>query len=155
VREREGCDLRPLDPAREDDRLALRASVWADQAGRFERLRGALELAARVPASVEAASLEAWLPARLARPRKGVVTVVYHSVVAEYLPAEARERFHATLAEAGSRATAEAPLAWVRLEPISAVRSHGVTATVWPGGSERLLATSGAHGTNVVHAGGA
>lgn len=150
VIERLGCDRRPLDPTREDDRLALRASVWADQVGRFERLRGALDLAARVPATLEAASLEQWLPDRLAEPREGVVTVVYHSVVAEYLPAEARRRFEETIAEAGSRATPGAPLAWVRLEPVSALRSHGVTATFWPGGGERMLATSGAHGTNVV-----
>ena len=57
VLERHGCDLRPLDTTRAEDRLTLQSSVWADQTARFARLRGALELAERVPATVEAASL--------------------------------------------------------------------------------------------------
>jgi hypothetical protein len=70
VVERRGCDLRPVDPTSEEGRLALRASVWADQHQRLARLRGALELAARVPAVVDAASLERWLPGQLAAPRR-------------------------------------------------------------------------------------
>ena len=149
VVERRGCDLRPLDPGRAEDRLKLQSSVWADQAARFARLRGGLELAARVPASVDAMSLHEWLPGQLAQPRAGVATVVYHSVVSEYLPDEARRAFHATLEEAGARATAEAPLAWVRLEPASSIREHAVTLRLWPGGEERRLALAGAHGAGV------
>jgi hypothetical protein len=149
VVERRGCDLRPVDPASEEGRLALAASVWADQLQRFARLKGALELAARVPAVVDAASLEQWLPGQLAAPRSGVATVVFHSVVEEYLPGEARRAFQATLEDAGSRATAEAPLAWLRLEPTTELRHHGVGLTTWPGRRERLLATCGAHGSEV------
>ena len=149
VVERRGCDLRPLDPSTEETRLTLQSSVWADQVARFGRLRGALELAARVPATVEALSLHEWLPAQLAHPRAGVATVVYHSVVDEYLPDEARRAFHATLDEAGARATADAPLVWVRLEPASSIREHAVTMRLWPDGEERRLALSGAHGTGV------
>lgn len=149
VVERRGCDLRPLDPGSDEDRLTLQSSVWADQTARFSRLRGALELAARVPATVEAASLHEWLPAQLAAPRPGVATVVYHSVVDEYLPAAARRAFHEALDEAGARATPDAPLSWVRLEPASSIREHAVTLRLWPGGGERRLALSGAHGSNV------
>jgi hypothetical protein len=149
VVDRRGCDLSPLDPGREEDRLTLQASVWADQTARLARLRGALELAARVPATVEAASLHEWLPAQLAQDCTGVATVVYHSVVDEYLPHDARQAFHATLDEAGARATADAPLAWVRLEPASSIREHAVTLRLWPGGEERRLALAGAHGTGV------
>jgi hypothetical protein len=149
VVDRRGCDLRPLDLTSEEDRLTLQSSVWADQAARFGRLRGALELAARVPATVDAASLHEWLPLQLAEPRPGVVSVVYHSVVDEYLPDEARRVFHDTLDEAGGRATADAPLAWVRLEPASSIREHAVTLRLWPGGEEKRLALSGAHGSGV------
>jgi hypothetical protein len=149
VVERRGCDRRSVDIASPDGRLALQASVWADQTVRLQRLRGALELASRVPAVVDEASLDAWLPGRLAHPPSGASTIVYHSVVEEYLPADVRGRFHACLAEAGGRATPKAPLAWVRVEPLSAVRHHGVTLTTWPGGQERLLAVCGAHGTDV------
>jgi hypothetical protein len=149
VLERSGCDRRLLDPSDPETRLALTASVWADQSARFRRLAGALSLAARVPARVERASLSDWLPAQLSGRRPGLGTVVYHSVVIEYLPADVRDAFEAALTEAGSRATRDAPLAWLRLEPISRVRSHGVTLTTWPGAHGRVLATSGAHGTDV------
>jgi hypothetical protein len=149
VVERRGCDMAPVDPTQPEGRLALQASVWADQLPRFARLRGALELASRVPATVDAASLESWLPGQLAASRPGLATVVYHSVVDEYLPEDARRAFHATLDEAGSRATAEAPLAWLRLEPTTELRHHGLRLVTWPGRSERLLAVCGAHGSDV------
>ncbi len=149
VAERAGCDPNPLDPGRPEDRRRLMSSVWADQVERLRRLRGAFDIAARVPATVEAASLHDWLPSRLASARDGLATVVFHSVVEEYLPEGVRARFHQTLAAAGQRATATAPLAWLRLEPLTSARHHGVTLTFWPGGEERLLATSGAHGTDV------
>ena len=149
VVERRGCDKHPLDPASPDDQLALRASVWADQTARFARLTGALALAASVPATVDAASVDQWVPERLREARPGTVAVVYHSVVDEYLTEEARRTFHGALAEAGARATAQAPLAWVRVEPADRVRQHAVTVTLWPEGATRQVALSGAHGTNV------
>lgn len=149
VVERRGCDPRPLDAASDEDQLALRASVWADQTARFARLTGALALAASVPATVDAASVDAWVPERLREARPGTVAVVYHSVVDEYLTDETRRAFHETLADAGARATAQAPLAWVRVEPADRVRQHAVTVTLWPGGATRQIALSGAHGTSV------
>jgi hypothetical protein len=146
---RRGCDLAPLDPAREDHRLALQASVWADQVARFHRLRGALELAARVPAAVDQASIMQWLPDRLAEPAEGTATVVYHSIVEEYVPAGELAAFRQTMEEAGARASARAPLAWVRLEPQPGHKRHQLTLRLWPGGVEQPLALSGAHGTNV------
>jgi len=147
VVERRGCDLHPLDPAREEDRLRLRCSVWADQDERFQRLQGALELAARVPATLDQAALGAWLPARLAEAREGVTTVVYHSVVEEYLPAAELLGFQSTMAEAGARAHAGAPLAWVRLEPYPGERRHRLTLQTWPGGPQRPIASCGSHGS--------
>ena len=143
------CDLRPLDPAAAETRLALRASVWADQVARLARLDGALALAARVPAPLDGASAASWTRERLREPRAGMATILYHSVVEEYLREDERRRFHDELQEAGARATREAPLAWLRLEPTSSLRRHSVKLTTWPGGDERLLATSGAHGAEV------
>jgi hypothetical protein len=151
VADRRGCDPAPVDPVSDEGRLTLTAAVWADQLDRSERLRGALAVAAQTPASVDAASADTWLPGELAEAAPGTVTVVYHSVVREYLPPAARSGFEATLAAAGRRATADAPLAWLRMEPVSAVRAHGVTLTVWDGGEPRecLLAVCGAHGQAV------
>lgn len=152
VVERSGCDRQPVDPATAEGRLALTASVWADQTARFARLKGALRLATEVPATVDAAPLDDWIAAQLARPTPGAATVVYHSVVDEYLPDEVRARFHAALAAAGEQATPDAPLAWLRLEPVDRLRSHGVVLSTWSGPAPaltRTLARCGAHGTDV------
>lgn len=163
VSERAGCDPRPVDPTTGEGRLALRAAVWADQLDRLARLEGALAVAGRVPAAVERASVGTWLPARLAEPRPGTATVVFHSVVEEYLDAGERAALHAAVREAGARATADAPVAWLRLEPVSELRHHGVRLTTWPprdasdgpgadaagDGDGRLLAVCGAHGHDV------
>lgn len=149
IAERRGCDPDPVDATTDEGRLAVTASLWADQTARFERLRGALRLAEQIPTRVDRASVEGWLPARLREPATGVATVVYHSIVDEYFDDAVRGAFHATLREAGERATAAAPLAWLRLEPITALRHHGVVLTTWPGGDERRLATCGAHGSDV------
>jgi hypothetical protein len=37
----------------------------------------------------------------------------------------------------------------VRLEPISAIRRHGIELTRWPDGRTQVLARCGAHGTDV------
>jgi hypothetical protein len=149
VTERRGCDRDPVDPTTAAGRLALTASVWADQLDRLQRLDGAIALVRRYPATVDRASLDTWTEQRLRTLPAGCATVVFHSVVSEYLPARVRERFFAALRDAGARATAERPLAWVRLEPISSLRHHGLELTMWPGGETRVLARCGAHGTNV------
>jgi hypothetical protein len=149
IAERSGCDLAPLDPLDPEAVLALRSSVWADQTTRLLRLEGSLAVAASEPATVEPASAEAWVAERLERPAPGTVTVVYHSVVAEYLPAPVFAAFERTLHAAGARACVETPLAWLRLEPSTSVRHHALTLTEWPGGRERRLALCGAHGDDV------
>jgi hypothetical protein len=141
-----------VDPATEDGRLALLSSVWADQEARFARLRGALEIAARVPAFVEAADIADWLPSCLADHQSGVATVVYHSIVTQYLPDAERERMVDTLRAAGARATAVAPLAWLRMEPGG--EQAEVRLRVWPGSGSRLVATTGFHGRGVRWLGG-
>lgn len=150
VVERVGCDPAPVDPTTTEGQLSLRSAVWADQTARLARLEGAVRIARRVPADLAPASVEAWLPTRLAEPAPGVATVVFHSVVEEYLDAAQRAALHEAVRAAGARAGESAPLAWLRLEPVSALRHHGVRLTTWPGpGDDRLLAVCGGHGTDV------
>lgn len=150
VAARRGCDPRPVDPTSPEGRLSLQASLWADQVDRFARLRGALDVAARVPAMIDRESAHAWLPRQLAARTPGIASVVYHSIVQEYFSADVRGEFHASLKEAGEAATPEAPLFWLRLEPVSdpALR-YAVRLTRWPGGAERVVAESGPHGSDV------
>jgi hypothetical protein len=147
VAERRGCDPSPIDPTSEDGQLRLRSFVWPDQVERRARLDAALEVAARVPALVEQADGPDWVEARLAEPSDGVATVVYHSIVLQYLPRERRQVLRERIAAAGARATEAAPLHWLRMEPGGEVAELRLTS--WPGGREELLATSGFHGPPV------
>jgi hypothetical protein len=141
VASRAGCDRRPLDPLTDEGRLTLASYVWPDQVERHERLRAALAVAHEVEASVERAGAADWIEARLTEPAAGVATVVFHSIVMQYLPDAERKRFERALdAAAGA-------VAWLRMEP-----AHDLTEvrlTLWPRGEERLVARAGYHGDPV------
>jgi len=148
VVERRGCDPRPIDPSTAEGRLTLLASVWADQVARVGRLRGALEIAARVPVEIETASVSAWLPRHLERKTPGRATVVYHSIVQEYFDEATAASFQACLAQAGEEASVEAPVFWLRLEPVREddALKYAVSLKQWPGSFDRIVAWSGPHG---------
>jgi hypothetical protein len=121
--------------------------MWPDQQERLALLRAACEVAARVPATIVRANGADWIAERLATPTPGVATVVFHSIVMQYFDPPSLDRFRAALADAGARATAAAPLAWLRLEPGG--EQAELWLTCWPGGGERLVATAGFHGRGV------
>ncbi len=147
VAERRGCDAAPVDLSAEEGRLTLLSFVWPDQSRRLALLRGALEVAAAVPVTVNQADAADWVQAELADPVPGMATVVFHSVFWQYLTDAARDSILTTLQEAGVRATAEAPLYLLRMEP--AYRTFEVRLTSWPGGRDDLLATCSAHGMDI------
>lgn len=147
VAERAGCDPAPVDPTSEDGRLTLVSYVWPDQPERLARLEGAITLAREIPATVDRASAGPWTAAKLAEPTSGRATVVYHSVVTQYLTSDERAEVDGALAAAGARATADAPLARLAMEPKDELAD--VRLTVWPGGEERLVARAGYHGAPV------
>lgn len=144
VTERAGCDAAPVDPTSRHGALTLQSFVWPDQLERLDLLRGAIEVARRTPVRVDRADAADWLEARLAHPRAGAATVVYHSVFWGYLPDETQARITKMLNAAGERAAEAEPLAWLRLE--AGNEQTDLTLTTWPGGEERLLATAGYHG---------
>jgi len=147
--ERRGCDLAPVDPSTPDGRLTLLSFVWPDMDRRFRLLDGACEVARGLAVTVDRASADEWLAARLAEPAEGAATVVFHSVVLQYVDPDARSRLVSGIAAAGRAAHAGAPLAWLRLEPAGALgpADMEVRLTLWPGGEDRRLATSHPHGT--------
>lgn len=139
VVERRGCDPAPVDPTTPEGRLALTASVWADQVDRFERLRGALTVAAATPARVDSAGAAGWLRGRLAEPQPAqVVTVVWHSVVRQYVDPVEWADVEAQLAAYD----APAPLVHLAMEPEP---GHGFPVTV----DGDVVAVAGPHGPPV------
>jgi len=145
VASRSGCDARPLDPRSHEDRLTLCSYVWADQAERLARLRAALELAAEAGILVERARAAEWVEVQLRAEAPGVTTVVFHSIVMQYLPSEERERFEQAVR------TAHGDVAWLRMESVDELTD--VRLTLFPGGEERLIARAGYHGDPVIWAG--
>jgi hypothetical protein len=146
VRARQGCDRRPIDPSDAHDRLRLRAYVWADQGARLQRLERALDHVARHGTRIEQADAADWLEARLAARPVGLTTVLFHSIVWQYLPRVTQERIAAALERAGGAANAGTPLAWLRMEPSRGHDHADLRLTIWPGACEQLLADADFHG---------
>lgn len=144
-----GCDRAPVDPTTDDGALTLRSYVWPDQAHRHALLRGAIEVARRVPVVVERAEAPGWLAQRLAEHDESVATVVYHSIVWQYLTSDERHAMRACIVETGRGASRTEPLAWLRLEPAGRQGPFVVRMTTWPGGEDRALAVASPHGTPV------
>jgi hypothetical protein len=147
VADRRGCDRSPIDAATAEGQLLLRSFVWPDQADRHTRLDAAIAAATADPVAVEAADAAVWLADRLAEPADATSTVVFHSIVWQYLPVTTRDGIVDALASAGSAATPGRPLTWLRMEPgEDPARAAELRLRTWPGGDDRLLAKTGYHG---------
>jgi hypothetical protein len=144
---RRGCDRSPLDPTSEEGRLTLLSYLWPDQTNRLERVQAALGIAAALPVTIDRDPAAAWIERQLARPAEGVATVVFHSIVMQYLPAEEREAFERLVESAGRGADSAAPLAWLRMEADG--DRAAVRLRTWPGGADRLLGRASYHGDRV------
>ncbi len=147
IAERRGCDAAPIDPSSPEGRQTMLAYIWPDQEFRLERMQAALRLVEEAPIELDHEAAAAWTERTLAEPAPGTATVAYHSLVMQYLGDDERAEFHRQVEQAGERAAADTPLAWLRMEP--AGDHTDLHLTVWPGGEERHLARAGYHGTPV------
>ncbi|MGC4111222.1 MAG: DUF2332 domain-containing protein [Nocardioides sp.] len=162
VVERGGSDLHPVDVTGEDGRLTLTSYVWPDMADRHARLAGALELARRRPVPVEVAGAATYVAALRLVP--GTVTVLWHSVMWQYVPREQQDAVVARLAELGAAATPDSPLVHLFAEPTRRTpeeeHEFWVCAESWPGlgsgpgtgpaGEREFWGRMAAHGVPVV-----
>lgn len=149
--ERGGCDLHPVDPTTAEGRLTLTSYVWPDMTERHARLAGAIALARERPVDVEAADAASYVERLETRP--GTLTVLWHSVMWQYVPQEQQQRVLARLAELGG--TAQAPLAHLSAEPVrrtpESPHEFWVRAQTWPGdGEPEYLGRMAPHGVPVV-----
>ena len=145
VVERRGCDRAPLDARDAADRERLLACTWPDQRERLARLEAALDVARGSPPAIERADAADWVEERLAPVGPpGVARVLFHSIAAQYFPADAVRRIDARVRACGRAATRDAPFARLAFEQ-DGDAGAALSLTAWPGGDTRVLARSGSH----------
>ena len=147
-----GCDVTPVDLSDPAEALRLKAYVWADVPERMGRIDAAARLAAEKPPLLERNDAGTFVQERVEAPQElGVTRVLYHSVMWQYLPEATRRSITAAMEQAGSRATADRPLAWVRLETNRATFRHELSIRYWPGGEEAVtLSEAHPHGAWII-----
>jgi len=149
VFERFACDMTPVELEDPAQRLRLRAYVWADQRERLSRLESAIGLARVYGPRVDRADAADRVKVKLQEPVKASATVLYHSIMWQYLAAQTRADIRTSLQRAGHLATDAAPLAWLRFEPSDSESWPELRLTLWPGAKETCLAVAHPHGSNV------
>lgn len=151
VVERIGSDVMPVDVATTAGRLTLTAYVWPDMTARHERLRGALRTATEVPIEVRAQGAREFVDGL--EPAGGTMTVLWHSVMWQYLDRAEQDDVLARIETIGAAATSRAPFAHLSLEPRRRTpeddHEFWLVLRRWPGGDTRFLARSRGHGVPV------
>jgi len=147
-----GCDINPIDVTTTAGRLTLTAYVWPDQAHRLERLRGALALAQDHPPAVRRLGAADFVDQITLE--DDAVTVFWHSVMWQYMPAIERDRITKRIQQLGEQADADGSrFVHLFLEPTrrtpDAEHEFLVVLTYWPGGERRILGRSAPHGLPV------
>jgi len=148
---RVGGDLAPVDPVSESGRLKLLAYVWADQVERLDRLRGACELAAEIPAEMRTEPASETIARTALEP--GTWTVLWHSIMRQYLSKEQEEAIDVGIEALGAQATDSARFAHVSLELVRGTTDTPVELVTWPGRVTRRLGTAPPHGLPVTWSG--
>jgi hypothetical protein len=156
--ERGGSDVHPVDVTGDDGRLTLTSYVWPDMTARHARLAGAIALARAHPVPVQTADAASYVDDLRVEP--GTVTVLWHSVMFQYVPPEQQERVSARLADLGGSADERSPLVHLFAEPVRRTPADEhrfwVCAESWPGagdlgaGERVWLGQMAAHGLPVV-----
>ncbi|HEU4515526.1 MAG TPA: DUF2332 domain-containing protein [Nocardioidaceae bacterium] len=148
VVERVGSDLAPVDVATAAGRLTLTSYVWPDQKERLERLRAAFAVAEAHPVEVRRADAVSFVEGIAPVPR--TTTVLWHSVMWQYLPDADKEAVSARVEALGAAATAESPFAHLSAEPArrtpAGAHAFLVTLRLWPGGESRIIGETVGHG---------
>src|SRR5262249_5335191 len=144
---RSGCDIHPIDPTTSEGQLTLQSYVWADQTERLAVLRSALKVAQRIPCEIQRARAADWVAQQLRSPTDGLCSVIFHSIVLQYLSEAERDRLSSAIQRAGDAASKGSPIAWLRMEPGS--EQTEIRLQLWPHGVDRVIATAGYHGASV------
>ena len=142
-----GGDLAPIDPVSPEGRLRLSAFVWADQVDRLTRLRGACDLATQIPVELRQESAAETIARTSLEP--GTWTVLWHSIMWQYLTIAQQLELNEAIATLGASATPQARFAHVYLELIKGTADTPVELVTWPGEKHRRLGFAPPHGVPV------
>jgi hypothetical protein len=149
--ERHGYDIAPLDATACTGELTLLSYVWPDQQARLDRLHAAISVARQVPATLHRRDATAAVAGLTLA--DGSLTVLWHSIMWQYLSLPEQSTIEATIEKIGARATPASPFAHLTLEPRRRAPEAGIEFVVgvrcWPGGDGRLLAACSPHGPPV------
>ncbi|WP_146348120.1 DUF2332 domain-containing protein [Falsiphaeobacter marinintestinus] len=143
VAERRGVDLNPLNAKAPDQGLRLFSYLWPDQPHRMQLTRAAI---AAQDAIVDQGDAIDWLEGRLAQQPQGQVHLIYHTIAWQYFPTESQKRGTALIETAGTQATPDRPLAWLRMEADEITGGAGLTVRLWPGDQTVTLGRVDFHG---------
>jgi hypothetical protein len=147
---RAGCDRQPLDPRDPGDRLTLLSYIWPDEPERMQRMRAALDLAAKSPVSVTGQPASQWLPSALAKSRRGELTVIWQSIFRQYVDPDEWAAIEEVVRPA-AQVRQKRPVVWLRMEPSDdPLARMALTFRTHPDQPENRLAWCGDHGPPVV-----
>lgn len=142
-----GVEIAPIDVTDPAAATRLMAYIWADAPERTARVEAAIRMIGERPVDMVQGDAADWIEARLAEPQAvGTTRVLMHSIVWQYLPPETQARISKAMEAAGAAATAERPLAWVRMEPDAARKNIELHVGAWPGLGDTRLAGAHPHG---------
>lgn len=149
VASRAGCDIAPMDATDRETQMRLKCFVWPDQPHRYRSLEGALQIAADRQVKIEKINASAFARRELADRPQGQATVIYHTIVRQYFPPDEGAAFDNAVIEAGQKADAARPVAWLRLEQTTFKGPFELRLSLWPHGIDCVLATAHPHGASV------
>ena len=114
---------------------------------RFERLDAAVKLASQQPPIVDKMDAADWIEQELERPgQPGVMRVVMHSIVWQYISSEGQKRITRAMERCGSKS--DEALAWVSVETNRKTFKHELRVRTWLDGhrsSEMHLGCAHSH----------
>ena len=140
------CDLNPLNPQNANDELRLRAYVWPDQADRTARIDAALEIAKANPSPVDREDAISWLARYLDDLPDQTCTVIYSTIVWQYLPEAAQAEGEEMIIDTAKTLKGSAKeLAWLQYEADGKKPGGGVRLQMWPCGIDCLLGRADFH----------
>jgi len=143
-------DIDTIDATTRNGELTLLSYVWPDMTHRLQRLRGSIDVARRVPATMQRRSAaDAVTDIGL---RRRTLTVLWHSITWQYLSPAEQGALANVSTRFPSRPTTTHPLRiflWNRDAEHRGADQFLARVETWPGATDVILGRAAAHGPPV------